>query len=190
MVRYRRVPRPVGPTRCPKAPRRPARPRHPCAGGRTAGSVPEGAGQRGCGPPRTRFGGFPRVPLLRPPPEPELLCLLVDRFHPVPDPRAVFGVDASWTRKTGRSTKSGLIPRNVDDFHSTWVGGPQFCPQRRPKYPYQEPRAVPARSAPRAARKPMPPVAPRIAADRVVECTAAAAPDAPTRSSLTSMVAR
>ncbi len=190
MVRYRRVPRPASPTRCPKAPRRPARPRHPCAGGRTAGSVPEGSGQRGCGPPRTRFGGFPRVPLLRPTPEPKFLCLLVDRFHPVPDPRAVFGVDASCTRRTGRSTRNGLIHRRVDDFHSTWVGGPQICPQRQTKYPSQEPRAAPASSAPRAARKPMPPVAPRIAAERVVECTAAAAPDTATRRSLANMVAR
>jgi len=44
--------------------------------------------------PEHVFGTFPRVPILRPVGEPELPFLRVDRFHPVPIPVAVFGVQA------------------------------------------------------------------------------------------------
>mgnify|MGYP003708374791 FL=1 len=112
---------------------------------------------------------------------------------PVQDPLAVFGVDAWCTDAGPESTGFGVfpssgadIPSRPTDFHSLVHRLARNSSRRWP----QVTRTAPAKSAPRAARPPRAPVAPRSAALRVVEWIAAAAPERPTRSSFTRRAVR
>ena len=190
MARSRSGLRPDGPTVRPKAFRRPARPRHPCAGGRTAGPS---RGQRGCGPPRTRFGGFPRFSTLRSRPEPEPQFRLVGRFsgsgspHRVRRGRHGARMAVPNQQDLGYSPDPvGISPADRPDSTASSTAVSEFGPRRG----RQVTSTAPAKSAPRAARAPRAPVAPRSAALRVVEWIAAAAPERPTRSSFTRRAVR
>jgi len=184
VVRSRLGFRPGGSTVRPEASRRPARPRHPCAGSRTAG--PSRA-QRGCGPPRTRSGGFPRFSILLASPEPRPQFRLADRFSGSGSPRRVRrgGMVHGWWPGIKGIGGNPQIPRG---FPQSCQRPPQVRPQECLKSVRVQPqvtRTAPANRAPRAARPPRAPVAPRSAGLFVAEWIAAAAPDSPTRRSFT-----
>ncbi len=112
---------------------------------------------------------------------------------PVQDPLAVFGVDAWCTDAGPESTGFGVFPSSGADIpsRSTYFHSPvhRLAQNSSRRWP-QVTRTAPAKSAPRAARPPRAPVAPRSAALRVVEWIAAAAPENPTSRSFTRRAVR
>ena len=105
-------------------------------------------------------------------------------YSPIPEGISPAERPSCTTSSTGWSAeRHSPGPAGVPAVHvQAWREGLTCRPQVT--------RIAPAKSAPRAARPPMAPVAPRSAGLRVVEWIAAAAPDNPTRRSFTRRAVR